>query len=298
MTEIAIPPVVGAAPGFFRPVVHWLVRFGKREPLGLISGLVVLCMIFIAIFGGTLAPYRYDDFNVPDRLQGPSWDHWFGTDTQGRDVFSRVLYGARTSLLVAFGAVALSSALSTAIGAISGFFRGAVDMGIQRFVDFWLAFPGLIFIIFVVSIFGSSTAMLITVLGLLYTARHSRVVRSAALQVSSQTYVEAARAVGARNTRILAVHVIPNIVPVVIINASVSIGAVIIAESSLSFLGFGTPPPFPSWGRMLYEAQSDIVYNPHLAFFPGAAIGLTVYAFNMFGDSVRDILDPRLRGSR
>jgi peptide/nickel transport system permease protein len=272
-----------------------LLKFVRSQPLGSLGGLFLLAMVVIAIFGGRIAPYTYDEFNIPNRFAGPSLDHPFGTDGQGRDVFSRVLYGTQTSLIVGFAAVTVASLVATAIGAASGYYRGITDLVLQRFVDFWLAFPGLIFIIFVVAIFGTSIEMLILTLGLLYAARLSRVVRSAALQVSSQTYVEAAKAIGAGDARIMMRHVIPNILPVVIINASVTIGAVIIAEAALSFLGFGTPPPFPSWGRMLKEAQQDMLYHPNLALFPGLAIALTVYSFNMLGDAIRDWLDPRLR---
>ena len=272
-----------------------LRKFVRSQPLGSLGALFLLAMIFVAFFGGRIAPYSYDEFNIPNRFEGPSMDHPFGTDGQGRDVFSRVLYGTQTSLIVGFAAVTVASLLATLIGATSGYYRGRIDLALQRFVDFWLAFPGLIFIIFVVSIFGTGIEMLILTLGLLYAARLSRVVRSAALQVSSQTYVEAAKAIGAGDARIMIRHVIPNILPVVIINASVTIGAVIIAEAALSFLGFGTPPPFPSWGRMLKEAQQDMLYHPNLALFPGLAIALTVYSFNMLGDAIRDWLDPRLR---
>jgi len=236
--------------------------------------------------------------NVIERLQGPSGSHLFGTDNQGRDTFSRVVYGSQVTVILSFGAVALSTVVATLIGVVSGYFGGIVDMVIQRIVEIWQAFPGLIFVIFVVSIFGTGRIELIIVLGLLFGVGSSRVVRSATLSVRELNYVEAAAALGASHTRILLRHILPNVVPVVIVTASVQIGAVILAESSLSFLGFGTPPPFPSWGRMLQESQQFMLQYPHLAFFPGAAIALVVYSLNMFGDGIRDVLDPRMRGTR
>ena len=275
-----------------------ILRFARNKPLAALGGLVVITLLVVALFAPLLAPYAYDEPNVIERLQGPSASHLFGTDNQGRDTFSRVVYGAQVTVILSFGAVALSTIVATAIGVVSGYFGGLVDTAMQRFVEVWQAFPGLIFIIFVVSIFGSSRLGLIVVLGLLFGVGSSRVVRSATLSVRELNYVEAAQALGATHSRILARHILPNVVPVVIVTASVQIGAVILAESSLSFLGFGTPPPFPSWGRMLQESQQFMQQYPHLAFFPGAAIALVVYSLNMFGDGIRDVLDPRLRGSR
>ena len=249
----------------------------------------------VAIFASAIAPYAYDEPHVILRFKDPSSAHWFGTDAQGRDVFSRVVYGSQITVILAFGAVALSTVIATVIGIVSGYFAGAVDTVIQRLVEVWQAFPGLIFIIFVVSIFGSSRFGLIVVLGLLFGVGSSRVVRSSTLAIRQLTYVEAASATGASDLRILLRHILPNVLPVVIVTASVQIGSVILAESSLSFLGFGVPPPFPSWGKMLQESQQHMQRAPHLAIFPGAAIALVVYSVNMLGDGIRDVLDPRLR---
>lgn len=273
-------------------------RFVRNKPLGAAGGAIVILLIVIGVFADWIAPASYDDFNVRDRLLSPSLDHPFGTDEQGRDVFSRVIYGARTSVLIGFGAVAVGLIVATVIGVISGFYGGIFDMLIQRIVDIWLSFPNLIFIIFVVAIFGRSTLTLIVTLGLLISAGSSRIIRSVAIGVSQMQYVEAARAGGANDFRIMLRHILPNVVPIIIISASVQIGAVILTESSLSFLGFGPPPPFPSWGRMLQEAQTTMTSHPNLAVFPGIAITLVVYSFNMFGDALRDVLDPRLRGNR
>lgn len=275
-----------------------LLRFARQKPLAAFGGVVVVALLLVALFAPVLAPYPYDAPQVILRFKGPSTEHWFGTDAQGRDVLSRVIYGSQVTVILCFGAVALSTVIATVTGLVSGYFAGIVDTIIQRVVEVWQAFPGLVFIIFVVSIFGSSRLGLIVVLGLLFGVGSSRVVRSSTLAIRKLTYVEAAAAVGATDGRILLRHILPNVMPVVIVTASVQIGAVILAESSLSFLGFGTPPPFPSWGRMLQESQQHMQRAPHLAFFPGAAIAVVVYSVNMLGDGIRDVLDPRLRGTR
>lgn len=273
-------------------------RFARRKPLGAAGGLIVILLVLVGVFSEWIAPVSYDDFNVRDRLLSPSWSHPFGTDEQGRDVFSRVIYGARTSVLIGFGAVGIGLFVATVIGIISGFYGGLFDILVQRVIDIWLSFPNLIFVIFVVAIFGRSTLTLVITLGLLIAASTSRIIRSVSIGVSQMQYVESARAVGAGDLRLIVRHILPNVLPIIIISASVQIGAVILTESSLSFLGFGPPPPFPSWGRMLQEAQTTMTSHPNLALFPGLAITLVVYAFNVFGDALRDVLDPRMRGSR
>lgn len=273
-------------------------RFIRNKPLGAMGAAIILMLLFIGIFADFIAPYGYDEFSIPDRLLSPSTEHFFGTDEQGRDVFSRVLYGARTSVIIGFGAVGTSIIIATIIGVISGYYGGWIDLLLQRFIDIWLAFPGLVFVIFVIAIFSRSTPALILTLGVMIAAGTSRIVRSATISIKEAQYVEASLASGASDSRILIRHILPNILPVIIIAASVQVGSVILIESSLSYLGFGAPPPFPSWGRMLQESQTNMIYNPNLALFPGLAITLVVYSFNMFGDALRDVLDPRLRGSR
>ena len=275
-----------------------VVGFARRKPIGAVSAALIVLMVLIALTWQWIAPYPYDELNIPDRLSAPSLTHLAGTDIQGRDVFSRVIYGANTSVLIGFGAVIVSTLIASTIGIISGYKAGWFDTVVQRFVDVWQAFPGLIFVIFLVAILGASRITLVLTMGLLFSAGTSRLIRSATIAVSSESFVEAARALGARDTRIWLRHVLPNVVPIIIVSMSLRIGAAIILESSLSFLGYGTPPPFPSWGRMLQEAQPQMTEHPYLALVPGIAIALTVYSFNMFGDALRDVLDPRLRGSR
>ena len=271
------------------------LRFARRKPLGAFGGLIVLLLLVLAVIGGTLAPQNYATSNVANRLHGPSAAHPFGTDEQGRDVLSRVLYGARTSVVIGVGADAIAVAIATVIGVISGYFGRALDLGVQRLVDICQAFPGLVFVIFVVSIFGKSTLLLVIVLGILLSFGGSRIVRGATLAVREQSFIESGRAIGASDTRLLLLHVLPNVLPTIIVMASVQIGSLILLESSLAFLGFGTPPPFPSWGRMLEESRSKMQYHPYLSVFPGLAISATVYGLNMLGDALRDVLDPRLR---
>ncbi len=297
-TVSEIGPVGSTDRSVFVRLAIGLLRFVRRQPLGAFAGLVVLVLIFVAIFNDVVAPNRYDEINVFNRLQGPSSSHIFGTDNQGRDIFSRILYGAQTSVIIGFGAVTVSMLVSSSIGIISGYYGGLFDLIFQRLVDTWQAFPGLIFLIFVISIFGSDRFTLILALGLLFSAGSSRVIRSAAITVKQNPYVEAARVLGANDRRIMLLHILPNVIPIILISISVQIGFVILIESTLSFLGFGIPPPFPSWGAMLQDARPFMEQHPYLAIFPGAAIALTVYSLNMFGDAVRDVLDPRLRGSR
>lgn len=281
-----------------RRVRGWtrLLRLARTKPLGVFGGVVVAGLLAVGILADQLAPYSYDDFDPARRLLAPTAAHPFGTDEQGRDVLSRVIYGARVSMVVAVGSAIVATLVGSAIGTVSGYFGGAVDLVTQRLIDVWLAFPGLIFVIFLVGILSNSFPVLILTIGLLYSAGSSRVVRGAVMAVRESLYVEAARALGARHGRILLRHIIPNVMAVIIVNTSAQLGSIILLESSLSFLGFGPPPPFPSWGRMLSEARTQMVYHPNLMLFPGLAVTLAVFSFNMFGDMVRDLLDPRLRG--
>ncbi|MGH2610323.1 MAG: ABC transporter permease, partial [Tepidiformaceae bacterium] len=242
-------------------------------------------------------------------------EHWMGTDQFGRDVYSRIVYGARTSIVIGFLVVFVSAIFAALIGTVSGYFGGWFDMIAQRIVDIGIALPGLIFIILVVTTLtqfppqafsdllgldpsGEVVVRIAVSLGILVALGSSRVIRGAAISAKQNVYVEAARVVGARDTRIIARHIFPNVFAIVLVGASIQIGGAILTESALSFLGYGVQPPTPSWGRMLNEAREALVRYPHLAIFPGLAIFLAVFSFNMFGDALRDVLDPRLRGSR
>jgi peptide/nickel transport system permease protein len=221
-----------------------------------------------------------------------------GTDNLGRDVFSRVVYGARISVTVGFGAVLISSLLAAAIGITSGYFGGRYDMLVQRVVDAWQSFPYLVVILSIMAVLGPGLLNTILALGFLGAVGASRVIRGATISVVQNTYVEAARAVGAGHLRIMARYILPNVAATIIVLATIGLGAFILAESALSFLGFGVPPPYPSWGGMLSGSGRSFFYTaPWMAVWPGAAISLAVFGFNMLGDALRDVLDPRLRGT-
>jgi peptide/nickel transport system permease protein len=280
-----------------RSLVWRLAQLARRKPLGAIGAAFIALALLAACIPSVLAPYALDGFDLSNRLAAPSASHPFGTDDQGRDVLSRVIFGARSTMVVSVAAVAMATIVSLALGVVSGFAGGWADAIIQRFVDTWQAFPGLVFVLFAVAIFGPSQQTLIVTIAILLGAGATRVVRGQTISVKSSSFIEAARVVGASEHRILLTHVLPNILPIVLINISLQIGSVMLIEAALSFLGYGVPPPFPSWGRMLSEAQDDAYLRPTLALFPGAVIALTVYSFNMLGDALRDLLDPRMRGA-
>jgi peptide/nickel transport system permease protein len=289
----------------FVRVLGALWWFTRRKPLGAFGGFIVVVMLVVALTAQWIAPYWYDDQSWTETMHGPSLKHPFGTDDLGRDMLSRVIYGARVSVVVGFSAVAISGVVAAFIGVISGYYGGRFDTMFQRLVDIWMSFPALVLLITIVSTFSRSGVFwnrvmaIIVVLGIIMAAGSSRVIRGAAISVKNNQYVEAARCMGASDARILVQHILPNVFAVIIILATVQLGAAILAESSISFLGWGVPPPFPSWGQMLsYKGILFMRADPWIAIWPGLAIALSVYGFNMLGDALRDVLDPRLRGSR
>jgi peptide/nickel transport system permease protein len=261
--------------------------------------MIVLLLILVAIFADVLAPYGYMKVHPADMLQGSSARYLLGTDQLGRDFLSRLILGARLSLVVGLAATALNVVVAVLIGGISGFIGGKFDLVMQRFVDAWMAFPGLLILLTVMSIVGRGLPQIIVVLGISGGIAASRIVRSAVIGVKENDYFLAARAVGTPTSQILLRHVLPNIMATVIIIFSINIGGVIMAEASLSFLGFGLPAQIPSWGGMLSrEGREYMEMAPWLALWPGLALTIVVYSFNMFGDAMRDLLDPRLRGGQ
>ena len=278
-------------------MVSFLVRMWREKSLGTISGIIILIVILVAIFADVLAPYEYIEIHLADRLTGSSAAYPFGTDHLGRDLFSRVIYGARLSLTVGLAATALNVAVAVLIGGTSGFVGGKLDLVVQRFVDAWMAIPGLLLLLTIMSIVGRGLLQLILVLGISGGIGGSRLVRSAVIDIKEKAYFQAAEVIGASKWRTFTGHVLPNIMPVVIIVFSINVGAVIISEASLSFLGFGLPVGVPSWGAMLSrEGREYMQQAPWLALWPGLCLTIIVYSLNMFGDAVRDLLDPRLRG--
>ena len=279
-------------------LAEFFIRLVREKPLGTASGIIVLILILVSIFADVLAPYGFLEAHVVDRLQGPSATYLIGTDQLGRDYLSRIIYGARLSLTVGLAATALSVVVAFLVGGTSGFLGGKLDMVVQRFVDGWMVFPGLLLLLTIMSVVGRGLPQIILVLGISGGIGGSRVVRSAVIGVKENDYFLAARAIGSPVTATLIRHVLPNIMPVMIIIFSISVGGVIMAEASLSFLGFGLPPKIPSWGALLSgSGRRYMEVAPWLALFPGLALTITVYSLNMFGDAMRDLLDPRLRGS-
>ncbi len=270
----------------------------RRKPLGTVGAAAVLAMLFVAVFADALAPSHYNATAPRQALQRPSAAHWFGTDELGRDVLSRVVYGARVSMYVGLAATAISLCLASLIGIVSGYFGRRVDLLLQRVVDAWMAFPGLVTVIVILALLGPGLAHLVLALGISQAFPQSRTIRGAAQVIREQPYIEASLAAGASHLRILRRHVLPNVLPPIIIVASNALGFVILVEAAVSFLGYGVPPPHPSWGGMLSATgRSYMVRAPWLSIFPGLALGLAVFGFNVLGDALRDLLDPRLKAA-
>ena len=279
-------------------LADFFIRLVKEKPLGTFSGIIILILILVAIFADALAPYPYREIHLADRLTGPSAQYLLGTDHVGRDFLSRIIYGARISLTVGLAATALNVVVAVVLGGTSGYLGGKLDLAVQRFVDAWMAFPGLLLLLTIMSIAGQGLLQIILVLGIAGGIGASRIVRGAVIGTKENDYFLAARSIGSPGASTLMRHVLPNIMPVVIIIFSISIGGVIMAEASLSFLGFGLPPNIPSWGGLLSrEGRQYMEQAPRLALWPGLCLTTVVYCFNMLGDAMRDLLDPRLRGA-
>lgn len=286
-------PVRPAAP------LGFIGRLFRDKPLGAFGFVVCVIFLFCGIFADVLAPYGYNQISPLNRLKPPSEKFWLGTDNLGRDMLSRCLYGAQISVIIGLSAAALATVVSVFIGIVSGYLGGKFDMIMQRFVDAWMSFPDLIILIVVVSVVGPGMGPVIVILGLLYGIGGSRIIRGAVLSVRENAYVHAAQSTGASLPRILWRHILPNVMAPVIVLFTTRVGAVILAESGLAFLGLGVPPPAPTWGGMLTGSARAYMYQgPWLALAPGLALTIVVYAINVFGDALRDLLDPRMRGSR
>ena len=300
------PLAHGAAPASPRwtlPADAWrgVALFARRKPLGAVSAIIVGALVVVAVFAPVLArhdPYAFNlnDRGLPIRMQGPSADFPLGTDPLGRDVLSRIVYGARVSLIVGFASVLLGTVVGTALGLVCGYWEGKVDQVIQRGVDTAMAIPGIVLALAVMSVLGQSLTNIVLVIALVIAPGASRIVRGTVLAVKQLAFVDAAHACGASPARIVVRHVLPNVFAPILVIATVWLGNAIVIEAALSFLGLGTPAPTPTWGGMLSgEGRRNLETAPHLAIFPGLAISVVVLAFNMLGDALRDLLDPRLR---
>lgn len=268
----------------------------RHHPLGAFGLLITVASLLTAVFAESIAPYDMNASDINKRLQPPGREFLLGSDLLGRDMFSRIVIGTRTSLTIGLAASAMSVLISLILGILSGYLGGIVDMVIQRFVDAWMAIPGLIILMVMVSIIGTSVWAMIFILSLGGIVG-SRLIRSTVIRIKEDMYLAAAHAIGSGTGRILLRHVLPNILAPTIVLFSGSVPGYILAEAGLSFLGFGIGPPTPSWGAMLSgQVRFHMFQAPHLVIWPGVALALVVYGTNMFGDALRDILDPRLRG--
>jgi len=275
-----------------------LSRNARKNPVGALAGVFCVFLVVLAVLGPQISPYSANDISF-DRLTPPSLTHPFGIDHLSRDYLSRIIVGARNSLGIAFAAITVSTLFGVLFGIVSGYFGGALDLGVSRVIDVMLAYPALVFVIFMVSIFGREFGTIAIAIGLILTPGTIRIVRSATIGIRNLSYIEAARSLGATDTWIMFRHVLPNVAAPIIIIATVNIGLAILIEAAISFLGLGVSSPTnPSWGRMLQETRQYWQTSWWTMIVPGMAITLAVLAFNIFGDALRDWLDPRLRGSR
>lgn len=279
------------------PVMH----FVREQPMGAASFVVIALMMFAGLFPQYVAPYDPLSINFAAILAAPSWDHWLGTDAFGRDIFSRIIYGSRTALVIGFASSLLGSSIGAVLGIASAYFGGRIDTWIQRFVDILLAFPIIVLALVVVAalrktvIYGVDVNLIIAI-AIPIIPRVARVVRAAALSVNVMPYIDAARAAGYSDARIIFRHMAPNVVAPFLIMFTAFIAQAILLEASLSFLGLGVTEPTAAWGLMLSGNAADFFREaPWMIIFPGVAISLAVFAFNLFGDSLRDYLDPRFK---
>jgi peptide/nickel transport system permease protein len=274
----------------------WQLPDRWRNPIGLVGATVVLLTVVVALAAPLIAPYD-PDAQESDRLLPPSVANLMGTDELGRDTFSRIVFGARVSLQVGIISVFIALLIGAVFGIAAGFLQGRTDAWLMRGVDIMFAFPGLVLAIVIAGLLGASRTNAMIAIGLVYAPAFARVIRGSVLSIMSEPYVEAGRVVGATNGRLVRQYVLPNIVAPLIVMISVYLSSAILAEAALSFLGLGTQPPEPAWGGMLNLARTYMEISPWMAIFPGLAIMIVVMGFNFLGDGLRDILDPRLRGS-
>lgn len=290
-------PVLESGARSRRALPDFIVRLVREKPLGLAGGIIVFILLFSGVLSDVLAPYDRNEIHISDRFAGVSGEYLLGADQLGRDILSRLIYGARVSVIIGLSANITAIVVTAIIGIPSGYFGGKYDMIFQRLVDAWMSFPTLLVLLTVMSIVGRGVFQVILVLGVMYGIGASRIVRSAVINIKEDDYFLAAEAIGSTNARMVARHIIPNIMAPMIIIFTMGLGSMILWEASLSFLGFGLPPEVASWGGMLsWEGRLYMETKPSLALWPGLCLTVVVYGINMFGDALRDLLDPRLRG--
>jgi peptide/nickel transport system permease protein len=270
--------------------MNWRLSSGQAR-----AGFVIVAIVFVAAIAAPwVLPWDPATQDLPNRLEGPTLEHWFGLDELGRDILARVLLGARVSLLVGLVVVGVSSIVGMAVGAVSGYYGGKVDQIIGRVMDVLMAFPGMLLAIALVAVLGPSLVNVVLALAVIGWVGYARLVRGQVLRAREFEYVNAARALGAGTLRILARHVLPTAVPPLLVQATLGMAGAILSEAALSFLGLGVQPPTPSWGTMLDAGRAHLFDAPHLTIFPGLAIALLVLGFNFLGDGLRDKVDPKL----
>ena len=267
----------------------------RKQHLAVAAGIFVLLLILVAVFAPWIVPFDAENYFDYDNLNAaPSLVHWLGVDALGRDIFSRILMGARISLITGFVSVALGAAVGTFLGLMAGYYEGWWERISMRLSDVLLAFPGMLLAIGVVAILGSSMVNVVVAVAVFSVPAFARLVRGNTLAIKHMTYVEAVRSIGASDWTIITRHILPGTISPIVVYGTMRIGTSIITAASLSFLGMGAQPPTPEWGAMLNEARADMVTSPHIAVFPALAIFLTVLAFNLLGDGLRDALDPKI----
>jgi peptide/nickel transport system permease protein len=292
--ELTAPMTVRARDGF------WLTlgRFIRRKPLGAVGGVLMLLMVLTAIFAEPLQTHDPIATDAAHTLQRPRAEHWLGSDHLGRDIYSRIVHGARVSLIVGLASTLLGSVLGGIVGLLSGYAGGKTDLVAQRFLDILQGLPLLVLALVMSASLGPSIENVIIAISVPIIPRAARVIRSSVLSIREMQYVEAARAVGVQHLRIAFRHILPNTMGPFIVLVTAQLGSAILVEATLSFLGLGVPEPYPSWGRMLSVSAAEYAQKaPHLVLFPGVAISLAVFGSNLLGDALRDTLDPRLRGA-
>lgn len=267
----------------------------KKDKMAMFGLFIILLLIFAAIFADFIAPYGYDDQNLKARLIGPGSEYLLGTDNFGRDIFSRIVYGSRISLQVGFIAVGISAIIGGALGSIAGYYGGKLDNTIMRLMDVLLAIPSILLAISIVAALGPGLQNVMIAVGIGSIPSYARIVRASVLSIRDQEFVEAARAVGANDFRIITKHILPNAMAPIIVQATLGVAGAILSAAGLSFIGLGIQPPTPEWGAMLSSGRDYLRDHWHVATFPGLAIMITIFALNLLGDGLRDALDPRLK---
>ena len=297
-TEIAVPPTP-ASWGVGLPRLTWVglvVEFARRRTLGALGAVVIMLMILIALLAGVIAPYDPLETSFLDQLKPPSTQFLLGTDTFGRDVLSRLIYGSRTALKIGFGAAFVGASIGALLGVMSAYFGGTIDLLLERLMDVLISFPLLVLALAVVSALGNNDTNVIVAITIPIIPRVARVIRASALSIRQMPFIEAARCIGATHGQIMLRHMLPNVMAPYLILVTAFLGQAMLSEAALSFLGLGVSEPTPAWGLMLRGASVQFVERaPWLAIAPGVALSTAVFAFNLLGDSLRDALDPRLR---